>query len=103
VADGDKRVELVRRETPGGHRTQRIGIGLLLSLVLGVGPLNDAFRGNGSFEHAMGRFLFCVGVGVGAVLMLGRLLDAAHETQPGEHGESSDTGRSSTADSPPTR
>jgi hypothetical protein len=76
MAEGERRVELVRR-SPGGERAPRIGIGLLLSLILGAGPLSDAFRGNGSFEYAIGRFLVCVAVSVGAALLLGRLLDGA--------------------------
>jgi hypothetical protein len=88
VADDSKRIELV--EPAGGdHRTQRIGLGLLLSLVLGFGPLRDAVVGNGSFEGAVGRFLICVAVSEAAVLVLGRLLDGA---QPPDSDDSSDVG-----------
>lgn len=58
-------------------RPARIGLGLLVSVVVGWGPLTDAMGGHGSFEAALLRYLVCLAVSVGAVLLLGRLLDGA--------------------------
>ena len=58
-------------------RTQRIGLGLLISLVIGFGPLNDAALGHGSFPLAVGRYLVCLACSLTGVLTLGHLLDGA--------------------------
>ena len=76
MAESDKRIELVDHAT-NENRPQRIGLGLLASLVVGSGPLRDAFSGNGSFEGAMARFGICVAGCVTAALVLGWLLDSA--------------------------
>lgn len=74
MGDEGRRVELVDdRDT--GNRTAHIGLGLLASLVVGLSPLTDALRGNGSFEGAIGRYLVVVAVCVGSAAVLGRLLD----------------------------
>jgi hypothetical protein len=87
VADGEKRVELVSDAEDDNQRSQRIGIGLLLSLIVGSGPLGDALNGNGSFEHAIGRYLLTAGACVGATLVLGRLLDTASEPEAADEPE----------------
>ena len=89
----EKRIELVEPAPDPDHRAQRIGLGLLGSMVLGWAPLNDAFHGNGSFEGAIARFLLCVIVSVGAVLFLGRLLDGAPDPEPADDGSSSGSDR----------
>lgn len=72
-----RRVELVEPAAPDDGYNTRIGLALLASLVIGFGPLRDAALGNGSFPQAVGRYLLCLGACVGAMLVLGRLLDAA--------------------------
>lgn len=71
-----KQIELVvQRDRP--YRISHIGLGLLASLVVGFGPLSDAFQGHGSFESAIVRFLACVTVSVCGAMVVGRLLDSA--------------------------
>ncbi len=74
---GQRRVELVEPAAPDDGHNTRIGLALLASLVIGFGPLRDAALGNGSFPQAVGRYLLCLGACVGAMLVLGRLLDGA--------------------------
>lgn len=77
MPDEGKRVELTGPAPEDGNRMQRVGLGLLLSLGLGYGPLSDAIRGHGSFTQAMVRFLLCLGFSLTVVMALGRLLDSA--------------------------
>lgn len=76
-----RRVELVEPATPDDGHNARIGLALLASLVIGFGPLRDAALGNGSFPQAVGRYLLCLAACVGAMLVLGRLLDGAPEPE----------------------
>ncbi|MGF1599690.1 MAG: hypothetical protein ACFCVK_22715 [Acidimicrobiales bacterium] len=92
MAEGGRRVELIDRTT-NDNRPQRVGLGLLASLVVGFGPLDDAFSGNGSFEGAMFRFGVCVVGCVAAALVLGRLLDSAPPPED-EAGPDSGTAQS---------
>lgn len=92
MGDDGRRVELVDdRDT--GNRTAHIGLGLLASLVVGLSPLTDALRGNGSFEGAIGRYLVVVAVCVGSAAVLGRLLDNAPRRGAGgvNNAETTDT------------
>ncbi len=90
MTDDGKRIELVlNRQT--ANRTSYVGLGLLISLIVGYGPLTDALFGHGSFEGALGRFVACVAVCVVGVSSLGRLLDSAprvrsHEDEEGTSG-----------------
>lgn len=92
-----RRVELVEPEVPDDGHNARIGLALLASLVIGFGPLRDAALGNGSFPQAVGRYLLCLAACVGAMLVLGQLLDGA---PPEEEPEPSPTGGDAGADSP---
>ncbi len=76
-AGSQRRVELVEPATPDDGHNARIGLALLASLVIGFAPLRDAALGNGSFPQALGRYLLCLAACVGAMLVLGRLLDGA--------------------------
>ncbi len=88
MARDGKRVELVD-ETSSSDLPAYIGLGLIASLIIGFGPLADAFEGHGSFESAITRFLACVGVCVVAATVLGRILDSAPpEELPDEDGGS---------------
>lgn len=93
-----RRVELVEPAVPDDGHNARIGLALLASLVIGFGPLRDAALGNGSFPQAVGRYLLCLGACVGAMLVLGRLLDGA---PPDEDPEPTPLGDDPGADSPP--
>lgn len=93
-----RRVELVEPAVPDDGHNARIGLALLASLVIGFGPLRDAAVGNGSFPQAVGRYLLCLAACVGAMLVLGRLLDGA---PPDEDPEPPPTGDDAGAD-PPT-
>lgn len=59
-----------------------LGLGLVSSVFVGFGPLSDALAGNGPFEHAMGRFLACVGACVFGAAVLGRILESAPPPEP---------------------
>jgi hypothetical protein len=72
-----RRIELVAPAVDGDRRASRIGLGLLVSLAIGFGPLRDAALGSGSFPMAIVRYLACLACSVVAVLVLGRLLDGA--------------------------
>ncbi len=93
-----RRVELVEPAVPDDGHNARIGLALLASLVIGFGPLRDAALGNGSFPQAVGRYLLCLAACVGAMLVLGRLLDGA---PPDEDREPTPPGGDPGADSPP--
>lgn len=93
-----RRVELVEPAVADDGHNARIGLALLASLVIGFGPLRDAALGNGSFPQAVGRYLLCLAACVGAMLVLGRLLDGA---PPEEAPEPPPTGGEVGADSPP--
>ena len=82
MGDDSRRVELISERQ--ANRTSNIGLGLLASLAVGFGPLSDAIQGNGSFESAIGRFVACVVVCVGAAAVLGHLLDSAPARQPAQ-------------------
>lgn len=90
MAENAKRIELIEPAPDDDHRSRRIGLGLLGSLVLGFRPLSDALSGSGPFEHAVGRFLICIAVSIGAALTLGRLIDGA--PPPPETDEDEATG-----------
>lgn len=81
-----RRVELVEPAAPDDGHNARIGLALLASLVIGFGPLRDAALGNGSFPQAIARYLVCLAACVGAMLVLGRLLDGAPEPE-GDGGQ----------------
>jgi len=74
-----RRLELVEPAAPDDGHNARIGLALLASLVIGFGPLREAALGSGSFPQALGRYLVCLAACVGAMLVLGRLLDGAPE------------------------
>jgi len=76
-----RRVELVEPAAPDDGHNARIGLALLASLVIGFGPLRDAALGNGPFPQAIARYLVCLAACVGAMLVLGRLLDGAPEPE----------------------
>lgn len=76
-----RRLELVEPAAPDDGHNARVGLALLASLVIGFGPLRDAALGNGSFPQAIGRYLLCLAACVGAMLILGRLLDGAPEPE----------------------
>jgi hypothetical protein len=77
VAGMERRVELVEPAPENQGRVSRIGLGLLVSIVIGFDPLRDAALGTGSFPMAMFRYLACLGCSVAGMLALGRLLDGA--------------------------
>lgn len=64
-------------DEPPSARKAYIGLGLIVSLVVGFAPLSDAVSGNGSFETAMVRFVACLVVCSAAGSVLGRLIDNA--------------------------
>lgn len=68
-------VQLVRRADDAGRRTARLGLGLLVSLVVGWPALGAALAGGDGFEAAVIRFLLGVAVSVAGVLALGSLYD----------------------------
>lgn len=84
AAESERRVELVGTAPEQGSRLQRIGVGLLVSLGIGFGPLRDAATGNGSFTQAMVRYLACLACSVLAVMTLGGLLDGAPPAETDE-------------------
>ncbi len=96
-AGPQRRVELVEPAAPDDGHNARIGLALLASLVIGFGPLRDAALGNGSFPQAVGRYLLCLAACVGAMLVLGRLLDGA---PPEADPEPAPTGGDAGSDSP---
>ncbi len=57
------------------YRGPAVGAGLLLSLVVGWGPLTDAVTGSGSYESALMRFVACVVVSVAGAAFVGAVLD----------------------------
>ena len=69
------RLELVAPVAPGNRRLQRLGLGLLLSLVVGFPALSGAIGAEPGFELWIGRFLLTVAASVASVLTLGRLYD----------------------------
>lgn len=91
AARPQRRVELVEPSTPDDGHNARIGLALLASVVIGFGPLRDAALGNGSFPQALGRYLVCLGACVGAMLVLGRLLDGAPPPDEDEPEVASDS------------
>ncbi len=87
MAEDQRRVELVTETNSDGLRGQLTGAGLLVACVIGYPALNDAARGNGSFEMAIGRFLLCVIVCLVAASVLSSRLEAAgarDRTRPDE-------------------
>jgi hypothetical protein len=77
TASHGRRVELVEPVPDRDRRFGLIGLGLLLSLVVGFEPLREAAFGAGSFPAAMARYLACVVCSVLGMLGLGQLLDDA--------------------------
>lgn len=75
MAEQGQRLELVGPPQPADRRRQRLGLGLLLSLVVGFPALSAAVAGEASFELWMARFLLTTAATVGAVLALGWLYD----------------------------
>lgn len=56
-------------------RGPAIGAGLVLSILVGWDPLNDAVTGTGPFEDAVVRFVACVVICVGGAAFVGAVLD----------------------------
>lgn len=84
-------VQLVRAAEPGAQRATRLGIGLLVSLVVGWPALAGALRGGDHFEGSVLRFVVSVAVSVAGVLLLGALYDhflaaARRRPRPGTTG-----------------
>jgi hypothetical protein len=68
-------VQIVRGPDAGARRATRLGVGLLVSLVVGWPSLGTALAGGDDFEASVVHFLLSVAVSVAGVLALGALYD----------------------------
>lgn len=68
-------VQIVRPAEASARRSTRLGLGLLVSLVVGWPGISAGLDGSVPFEGAVVRFLLAVAVSVAAVLALGGLYD----------------------------
>lgn len=85
------------------NTTRYVGLALIMSVIVGFGPLRDAFQGNGSFESAMIRFLACVVACLIGASILGRMVDSVdrdHSVADDDHEDDADGARSNDAEAP---
>lgn len=77
MAEGPSgQVRVLAAVDPAARRMTRLGIGLLVSLVIGFPAIAGALRGSAEFELAVIRFVVTVVASVGGVLALGWLHDS---------------------------
>lgn len=75
MAERTPQIQLVGPPSPSAQRSRRLGLGLLLSLVIGWPALTSAVADAEAFEASVARFLLGVALSVTSVLLLGGLYD----------------------------
>lgn len=83
-----RRIQLIAAPEPSRREALLTGIGLLGGLFLGRSSLMAAVTGSERIDAALGHFVLVVLVCVGALLLLGRLVDQMVEGAPAAEGRS---------------